>query len=190
MRRLLVLGGIVGSLALLTFGVVSIVLAVNGRDDVHKRIKREKISGTPDMKPATQVPPFVTDKPTCDVALKPVTNGSRAKCFADWMRVHALEATGGKTYAELPRFIGKDGKPTEDESKAAKDPKTGQPVENQTRDVWVTETALATALNTSYFAEQEANYALVVGIIMIIAGLGFLVLTLAVLRPAIEARRT
>jgi hypothetical protein len=189
-RRLLVLGGIVGSLALLAFGVVSVVLALDGRDDVHKRIKREKISGTPDMKPSTEVPPFVTDKPTCDVAGKLVDNGTRAMCFADWMRVHALEATGGKTYAEMPRFIGKDGKPTEDEKAAAKDPKTGQPVQNQQREIWVTETALATALNTSYFAEQEANYALVVGIIMIIAGIGFLVLTLTVLRPGVETRRT
>jgi hypothetical protein len=188
-RRLLVLGGVLGSIALITFGVVSIVLGADGRSDVRDRLKREKIIGTPDMKPATQVPAFVTQKPTCEVADKQVVNGSRAKCFADWMRVHALEATGGKTYAELPRFIDKRGKPTENEAAAAKDPKTGQPEENQQRQVWVTETALATALNTSFFAEQESNYAVVVGIIMIVAGIGFLVLTLAALRPAIVDRR-
>jgi hypothetical protein len=189
MPRLLVLGGIVGSIALLAFGVVSIVLGADGRSDVRHRLEREKIVGTPDMKPATEVPPFVTDKPSCTVANQEVDTGDRAKCFADWMRVHALEDTGGKTYAEMPRFIGKDGKPTEDEAKAAKDPKTGQPAQNQQRQIWVTETALATALNTSYFAEQESNYAVVVGIIMIVAGLGFLVLTLTVLRPALRIQR-
>jgi hypothetical protein len=188
MSRLLVLGGIVGSLSLLTFGVVSIVLGADGHSDVRHRLEREKIVGTPDMKPATEVPSFVTDKPNCTVANQKVDTGARAKCFAEWMRVHALEGTGGKTYAEMPRFIGKDGKPTEDETKAAKDPKTGQPVQNEQRQVWVTETALATALNTSYFAEQESNYAIVVGVIMIVAGLGFLVLTLTVLRPILSIR--
>jgi hypothetical protein len=185
----LVLGGVVGSVALLAFGVVSIVLGADGHSDVRHRLDRERIVGTPDMKPETEVPAFVTDKPSCTVADKKVDTGSRAKCFADWMRVHALEDTGGKTYAEMPRFIGKDGKPTEDEKVAAKDPKTGQPVQNQQRQVWVTQTALATALNTSYFAEQESRYAIVVGIIMIIAGLGFLILTLTVLRPALGIRR-
>jgi hypothetical protein len=184
---LLVLGGVVGSIALITFGVVSAVLGADGRSDVRDRIKREKIVGTPDMKPETEVPAFVTDKPTCTVAGEEVDNGDRAKCFADWMRVHALEATGGKTYAEMPRFVDENGKPVEDEADAAKD-ETGQPVENEQRNIWVTETALATALNTSYFAEQEANYAIVVGIIMVIAGIGFLVLTLTVLRPIVDRR--
>jgi hypothetical protein len=41
------------------------------------------------------------------------------------MRKHTLEATGGKTYADLPRFVDEQGKPTQDESAAAKDPKSG-----------------------------------------------------------------
>ena len=185
MRRTLVLGGILGSIALIAFGVVSIALGVSGRSDVRDRVKREKITGTPDMKPGA-APAFVTDKPSCTVAEQKVDTGSRAKCFADYMRVHALEATGGKTYAELPRFIGKDGKPTEDEKQAAIDSKSHKPVDNPIRSVWVNETALATALNTSYFAEKEAEYAIVVGILMIIAGLGFLVLTLGALRPMLR----
>lgn len=189
MRKLLVVGGILGSAALLIFGIVSIALGASGRTDVQDRLAREKIVGTPDMKPSTEVPPFVTDKPDCDVADKEVDNGTRAKCFADWMRVHALESTEGKTYAELPRFVDKNGKPTQDEKQAAKDPKSGEPASNPVREVWVTETALATALNTAYFAEQEATYAIVVGIIMIIAGIGFLVLTIGVLRPELDARK-
>jgi len=94
------------------------------------------------------------------------------------MRIHALEDTGGKTYAEMPRFIGKDGEPTAEESEAAIDPKSREPVSNPERNIWVTETSLSTALNTSYFAEQVASFAIVMGICLLLAGIGFLVLTL------------
>ena len=42
----------------------------------------------------------------------------------------------------------------------------------------MTETALGTALNTSYFAENVANFAIVMGFALLLAGIGFLVLTL------------
>jgi dipeptide/tripeptide permease len=42
----------------------------------------------------------------------------------------------------------------------------------------VTETALTNALNTSYFAENVANFAIVMGLALLLAGIGFLVLTL------------
>ena len=94
------------------------------------------------------------------------------------MRIHALEATGGQTYAEMGRFLDANGKPTSDESQAAKDPKTGQPVENGLRNLWVTETSLATALNVSYFAERVGVFGIVMGIALLLTGIGFLVLTL------------
>jgi hypothetical protein len=50
----------------------------------------------------------------------------------------------------------------------------------------VTETALTTALNTSYFAESVATFAIVMGFALILAGGGFLVLTLRVLRKVDE----
>jgi F0F1-type ATP synthase membrane subunit c/vacuolar-type H+-ATPase subunit K len=53
------------------------------------------------------------------------------------------------------------------------DPKTKQPVENGARNIWVTETALTTALNTSYMASQLALFGIVVGVALLIAGFGF-----------------
>ena len=41
------------------------------------------------------------------------------------MRKHTLEATGGKTYAQMPRFATADGKGTNDEKAALKNPKSG-----------------------------------------------------------------
>ena len=57
------------------------------------------------------------------------------------------------------------------------DPQTKQPVANGARDIWVTETALTTGLNTSYMAEQLGNFGIVVGIALLLSGLGFGVLT-------------
>src|SRR4029079_4981487 len=91
--------------------------------------------------------------------------------------IHALEATGGKTYAELPRYATTDGTGTNDAAAAAKGP-TGRPLDNPVRDVWVTATALSTALNVAFMGEQLSLFGIVVGIALVLAGIGFIVLTL------------
>jgi hypothetical protein len=65
------------------------------------------------------------------------------------------------------------------------DPKSHQPVENPKREVWMTETALATALNTFYFAERVSLSSLIIGIVLVLAGTGLLVLALGALRPVL-----
>jgi hypothetical protein len=80
----------------------------------------------------------------------------------------------------MPRFATADGKGTNDEKAALT--KSGRPVDNPARNIWVTETALSTALNTAYFAESTATFVIVMGIAMFLTGIGFLVLTLGVLR--------
>ena len=77
----------------------------------------------------------------------------------------------------MGRFLTPSGEPTSDEAKAAKTAE-GQPVENGLRNLWVTETALTTALNTSFFAERVAVFSIVMGIALLLTGIGFLVLTL------------
>ena len=44
----------------------------------------------------------------------------------------------------------------------------------------MTETALATALNVSYMAEQIALFSIVVGIALILTGIGLVILALSV----------
>jgi hypothetical protein len=155
---------------------------------VRDRLKDEQITGTADMTPsaiaaeAKKAGLTGVSLPTCSVANKPVDSGQRAKCFASYMRIHALEATGGKVYAEMPRYLGKSGSPTDDVTKAAKNPKTGAPVDNPARQVWVTETALGTALNTSYFAQQVSLFSIIMGIALLLTGIGFLVLTFGLVR--------
>ena len=169
MRQLFAYGGIAASLILVAFGIGAIVIGVDGRNEVRDAIAEQNITATPDA-------PALTDGKL--EAGQPIKTGAEAKAFADVMEHHALESTGGKRYAEMGRFLTADGKETSDENLAAKDPKTGQPVENGLRNLWVTETALSTALNTSFFAERVAVFSIVMGIAMLLTGVGFLVLTL------------
>jgi hypothetical protein len=77
--------------------------------------------------------------------------------------------------------MGKNGKATSDEKAAATDPKSGKPVDNPLRSMWVTETALTTALNTAYFAESVSTFVIAVGFALLLAGIGFGVLTIRLL---------
>ena len=168
MSKLYIYAGIAASIVLIAFGIGSIYTGLDGRDRVRDDLAREQIVGTPD----STIPGQLVD------------SGSEAQAFADVMRKHTLEATGGQTYAQMGRYLDENGNPTSDEAAAAKDPKTGKPVENGLRNMWVTQTALSTALNTAYFAESVATFAIVMGVAMLLTGLGFLVLTLRVLAPA------
>jgi hypothetical protein len=189
-KRVFSWGGIVASAILIAFGIATIVIGASGRSEVRSDIKQEAVTGTPDMTPtaiqaeAQKAGLKNVSIPSCSVANEPIDTGSEAKCFAKYMRIHALEATGGLTYAQMPRYATADGKGTNDTAAAVKDPKTGQPQDNPVRTVWINETALATALNTSYFAEQVSLFSIVIGIALLLTGIGFMVLCLRLLRPA------
>lgn len=177
-------GGIAASIVLIAFGIAAIVMGVNGYSTVRDSLAAEKIVGGDDMSPAlirkeaeeAGLTEFTV--PGKDIVGDKIDTGAEARAFAQYMRIHALEATGGLTFAELGRFATPDGSPagTSDPEKALKD-EEGQPVPNRARDTWVTETALTTALNTSYMAEQLSLFGIVVGVALLLSGIGFLVLT-------------
>jgi hypothetical protein len=189
-KKLWSYGGIVASAILIVFGIATVAVGANGRSEVRKDVKREAVVGTPDMTPtaiaaeAKKAGLENVSLPTCSVANQAIDSGSNAKCFASYMRIHTLEATGGQTYAQMPRYASKDGKGTNDARAALTNPKTGQPVDNPARNIWINEMALSTALNTSYFAEQVSVFSIVMGLALLLTGIGFLVLTVRLLRPA------
>lgn len=84
----------------------------------------------------------------------------------------------------MGRYLTPDGEETDDEAEAADE--NGQPVQNAARNLWVTATSLTTALNTAYLAEQVALFSVVMGVALLLTGIGFLVLTIGVLRPRTE----
>ena len=196
-RRLFEWGGFAAGAILIAFGIAAIVLGFNGRSTVNDNLKQERIVGSPDMTPAAiakeaqQAGLKNVALPTESVAGQTIDTGSEARTFAEYMRVHALEATGGFTYAQMGQFQAKPGTPksqlepgggTSNEKFAATDPKTGDPAANGERTVWINETALSTALNTSYMADQISLFGIVVGIAMVLSGVGFIVLAFVVLR--------
>jgi hypothetical protein len=187
-RKVFEYGGIAAGVILIAFGIASLVMSINGRSTVQDSLKQEAIVGSPDMTPDAIAKeakdaglPASVKLPTCDVADQAIDTGSEARCFASYMRIHALEATGGLTYAQMGRFQSKADPTnpvgTNDEAAAATDA-NGQPVSNGARNVWVTETSLATALNVSYLAENIALFGVVVGIALLLSGIGFLVLAI------------
>jgi hypothetical protein len=188
--------GIAASLVLIAFGIGALVTGISGRGTVRDTLATEQIVGTPDMTPAAIAPAMKAaglknvSVPTCSVAGQAVNTGASAKCFASYMRIHALEATGGRTFSQMGQFLTPAGKETSDKAAAATDAKSGQPVANAARNVWVTETALSTALNTSFFAESVALFAMLMGIALLLTGIGLLVLTVRWLREPASAART
>jgi hypothetical protein len=204
MRKFFEIGGVVAAAILIAFGITSLVMSFNGRDTVTSSLKQEAITGTPDMTPAAiageakKAGLTNVALPTCSVAGKLVDSGSRARCFAQYMRIHTLEATGGLVYAQMGRYVALPTAPTKatdgqggtsDPTYAVTDPKTKQPVSNARRDIWVTETALTTALNTSYMADQISLFGIVVGITLLLSGIGFAILAIGALGATVPFAR-
>jgi hypothetical protein len=191
MKKFFEAGGVIAGVLLVLFAIGAVVIGFTGRSEVRSNISREAIVGTPDMTPsaieseAAKAGLQNVDLPTCNVAGKTIDTGDEAKCFASYMRIHTLEATGGYTYSQMGRYQAlttapkselAEGGGTDNTAFAVTDPKTKQPVANGARDLWVTETALTTALNTSFFAERVAMFSIVVGFALLLTGVGFLVL--------------
>jgi uncharacterized iron-regulated membrane protein len=201
MRRFFEWGGFAAGAIMIAFGIAAIIMGFDGRSTVNDNLAQEQIVGSPDMTPsaiakeAKQAGLKNVALPTSSVAGKAIDTGAEARTFAEYMRIHALEATGGFTYAQMGQFQAKPGTPksqlepgggTSNEKLAAIDPKTGQPAANGERDVWVNETALSTALNASYMADRISVFGIVVGIALLLSGIGFVILAFAVLRRKAE----
>ena len=188
-KRIWAIGGFGAGAVLILFGVAALYLGATSYQLVRDELSQEKIVGGQDMSPEAIAAGVEeagledVELPDCDVVDEEIDTGEEARCFAEYMRIHALEATGGLTYAEMGRFQSADdpgnAAGTNDEAEAAKD-EEGNPISNGQRNIWINETALATALNVSYMAEQTALFGIVVGIALILTGIGLVVLAYAV----------
>ncbi len=193
MRKALEIGGFVAAAVLVVFGVVAIAMGVNGRQTVNNSLSHEYIVAGSDMTPSAikaeaqkaGIASSVKQWPTMDIAGKTIDTGPEAQAMAQYMHIHAFEATGGFTYAQMGIYTAKPGTPkaqleagggTSNAEFAAIDPTTKQPVQNSARQVWISETALTSALNMSQLASQVSLFGIVVGIALLLSGFGFAIL--------------
>jgi hypothetical protein len=174
--RFLRLGGYVSGGVLILFGIAVIVLGIWGFAFTRDHIERENIVFGPIEDPAVA-------EHAEQWAGEPVDTGRKALAQAEIMREHTLSDTGGLTYAEMGRFQSaedpSDPVGTNDEAAAAKD-ENGEPISNGARNIWVTETALATALDMGFMSEMLSIFSIVVGIALLLTGIGLVILAKAV----------
>ena len=175
--RILEIGGIVAGAIMVAFGVAAIYMGFDGRStvqvesrqQVHRRLGRHEHGrhhhGDQQGHPARpeadcsraregrRRPDRVHTRlaPSCSVAGEAVDNGTDARCFAEYLRLHALRSTSGLTYSQMGRYVAKDDAPpaetdfaggTSNAAVAEIDAKTNQPLDNGSRELWVTATAL------------------------------------------------
>ncbi|HSL65495.1 MAG TPA: hypothetical protein VK874_12645 [Gaiellaceae bacterium] len=178
-RKVFEYGGYIAGAVLIVFGIVAIYMGVDGRSTVRDSIAQEQIvfgNAADDEAVAAHAEQWSEEQ---------VKTGEQARAFALIMRDHALEGSDGLTYAQMGRFVSADDPDdpagTSDEAAAAKD-EEGNPISNGARNTWVTATALSTALNMSYMAEQLAIFGIVVGVALLLAGIGFIILSLLAVR--------
>ncbi|HEY7732425.1 MAG TPA: hypothetical protein VH950_16210 [Gaiellaceae bacterium] len=170
------IGGYLSGAVLILFGIAVIALGAYGFMFTRDSIKEEGIVFGSADDPAVQ-------EHAEQWAGEPVETGSQALAFAEIMREHTLASTGGLTYAQMGQYQSADDPSdpagTNDEAAAAKDA-NGEPIPNGARNIWVTETALTTALNLGYMAEMLSIFSVVVGIALLLTGIGLVILALAV----------
>jgi hypothetical protein len=143
----------VSSVLAIAAGIVLLAGGIWGITFTYKNIVQEKIVTPDDASiPRTSVRGPLTLKAQVDV-----------------IRKHTLEATGGKTFAEMPRLISKldeDGEPIL---------KDGKPVltANLARDIWIPSTTLTTALNLAILTYVFSGLIVLFGLISVWTGIIF-----------------
>ena len=174
--RALRIGGYISGGVLIVLGIAVIALGVWGFNFTRDHIEREGISFGPIEDPAVA-------EHAPDWAGEPVDTGRKALAQAEIMREHTLSSTGGLTYAEMGQYQSaenpSDPVGTNDSEAAAKD-ENGEPISNGARNIWITETALATALDMGFMSEMLSIFSVVVGIALLLTGIGLVILAFAV----------
>ena len=170
------IGGYISGGLLIFLGIAVIALGIWGFAFTRDHIEREGISFGPIEDPAVA-------EHAPDWAGEPVDTGRKALAQAEIMREHTLSNTGGLTYAEMGQYVSaedpSDPVGTNDPEAAAQD-ENGEPISNGARNIWVTETALATALDMGFMSEMLSIFSIVVGIALLLTGIGLVILAKAV----------
>ena len=137
-------------------GAVFVGVGLWGRRETSRALARERI-----------VDPDGSARPGA-----PVTTAGAARSAAELIRSNTLAATGDRTYAQVEPYLDATGRPTSDADGAAKDQRTGAPVENPDHDLWIQSTTLQSALLQAYLAFRLSELTAALGAALGVAGLG------------------
>ena len=188
--------GIAASVLLIAFGIGMVVTGSSARSTVNDNLAQEHITGTPDMTPAVIAAAVKESKlkgspcprarwRTSPSMTAPAPSASRATCASTRSKPPAAAPTP-RWASTSPRRARRPAT----RHRPAPIPRPGSPFPTRARNVWVTETALGTALNTSYFASSVGLFAIIVGIALLLIGIGLLVLTVRWIREPKPAAAT
>lgn len=153
MKKAFPIGLVILGLVFIGAGLYTLVQGFNAKTSVRDQLVAQNIT-TPDDAAIPNV--LVQDADT-------------AHAMANIIGVHASEATGGKTYAEMGRFLTPDGGDTSDEAEALKDSE-GNPVANPLRNVAFQASSLQSMLHSAHLAFEVSD--LVIGLGALIVALG------------------
>ncbi|HSC50249.1 MAG TPA: hypothetical protein VLD16_08310 [Gaiellaceae bacterium] len=132
-------------------GTVFVGVGLWARRETRRALERERVAG-PDGRPVRTAP--------------------SVRATAELIRSHTVAATGGRTYSEVDPYLDATGEPTADESVAAKDERTGGPLENPEHYLWIQSTTLQGALLQAYTAYRLSELTVALGGAFVAAGVG------------------
>jgi hypothetical protein len=137
-------------------GSAFIAVGLWGRREVRCALARERIVSGSDAGPPNA----------------PVATAAGARSTAENIRRNTIEATGGRTYAEVEPYVAADGAATSDAARALKDERTGHPIESPDHELWIQSTTLQTALMHAYMAFRLSELTIGLGASFVGVGIG------------------
>jgi hypothetical protein len=168
MKRAFAIGLVIVGVAFLVGGAYTSVQGLHAQDEVR----------------TTLVAQHITTPEDAEIPNAPVDDAATADAMANIIGVHAVEATGGQTYAQMDRYLAAGGNgTTSDETQALKD-EAGNPVANPLRNVAFQAMALQTALHFSHLSFELSR--LVIGLGALIVVLGFALIGIGLVFGAIR----
>jgi hypothetical protein len=112
-----------------------------------------------------------------------VATARGARSMAELIRRNTVAAAGGRTYAEIDAYVDPEGNTTPDAERAAKDERTGAPVENPEHALWIQSTTLQIALMQAYTAFRLSELTVALGASFVAVGIGLATMSHRLLRP-------
>jgi hypothetical protein len=113
----------------------------------------------------------ITTTPDASIPNVQVKDAATAESMARIINHHSLEATNGKTYSELGRYLAADGTSDTNDANAALKGADGKPVANPVRNTAFQASALETSLWSSVLAFNVADLVLGLGLMILVLGL-------------------